>query len=108
MQGDSAAGSLNGFFGKNGITPEEIVLVTVMIHILVVDDDKNTRRLLRAVRRWLDAGTAARFVCTLKFQGETDHEIARAFAALPYSRLMHLSCNRHELTWVCRLPTRTK
>ena len=49
MQGDSAAGSLNGFFGKNGITPEEIVLVTVMIHILVVDDDKNTRRLLRAV-----------------------------------------------------------
>ena len=47
-------------------------------------------RLLRAVRRWLDAGTAARFVCTLKFQGETDHEIACAFAALPYSRLMHL------------------
>lgn len=61
-------------------------------------------RLLRTVRRWLDAGTAARFVCTLKFQGDTDHETARAFAALPGSRLMHLSCNRHELTWVCRPP----
>lgn len=61
-------------------------------------------RLLRAVRRWLEAGAAARFVCTLKFQGDTDHETARAFAALPGSRLMHLSCNRHELTWVCRPP----
>ena len=65
------------------------------------------QRLLRTVRRWLEAGNAARFVCTLKFQGETDHDTARAFAALPGSRLLHLSCNRHELTWVCRPPQRT-
>lgn len=63
-------------------------------------------RLLRTVQRWLEAGNAARFVCTLKFQGETDHDTARAFAALPGSRLLHLSCNRHELTWVCRPPRR--
>ncbi|MCB9596236.1 MAG: hypothetical protein H6719_26170 [Sandaracinaceae bacterium] len=56
-------------------------------------------RLLKLVHRWLDAGAAARFVCTLKFQAQTDHETARAFAAIEGSSLRHLSCNRHELTW---------
>lgn len=57
-------------------------------------------RLLELVRRWLDAGAARNFVCTLKFQAETDHETARAFAAIPGSRLIHLAHNKHELTWV--------
>lgn len=58
-------------------------------------------RLLATVEKWREAGAASNFVCTLKFQGETDHDTARAFAAIPGSRLLHLSCNRHELTWVC-------
>ncbi|MFT5682340.1 MAG: 23S rRNA (cytidine2498-2'-O)-methyltransferase [Myxococcota bacterium] len=58
------------------------------------------KRLLAMVQRWLDAGAAKRFVCTLKFQGETDHETVEAFAKIPGSRLMHLHHNRHELTWV--------
>lgn len=57
-------------------------------------------RLLELVRRWLAAGTCPRFVCTLKFQGETDHASARAFAAIPGSRLVHLHHNKHELTWM--------
>ena len=57
-------------------------------------------RLLETVRRWLAVGECRNYVCTLKFQAETDHETARAFAAIPGSRLMHLSCNKHELTWV--------
>jgi 23S rRNA (cytidine2498-2'-O)-methyltransferase len=57
-------------------------------------------RLLSLVRRWLESGRARRFICTLKFQGETDHETARAFAAIPGSQLMHLFHNKHELTWV--------
>ncbi len=56
-------------------------------------------RLLALVERWLAAGTCRRFVCTVKFQGETDHAIARRFAALPGSQLRHLSHNKHELTW---------
>lgn len=56
-------------------------------------------RLLELVRLWHEQGAATRFLCTLKFQGETDHESARAFASFPGSRLLHLSCNRHELTW---------
>lgn len=57
-------------------------------------------RLLRLVERWLAAGTVRRFVCTLKFQGATDHDSARAFAALPGGRLVHLAHNKHELTWI--------
>jgi 23S rRNA (cytidine2498-2'-O)-methyltransferase len=52
------------------------------------------------VARWLELGSVRNFVCTLKFQGETDHETARQFAAIPGSRLVHLSCNKHELTWM--------
>jgi 23S rRNA (cytidine2498-2'-O)-methyltransferase len=57
-------------------------------------------RLLALVERWLAAGTVRNFLCTLKFQGETDHETASRFAAIPGSRLMHLAHNKHELTWV--------
>jgi len=57
-------------------------------------------RLFALVERWLDAGTARRLVCTIKFQGATDFAAMRRFAAIPGSRLMHLHHNRHELTWV--------
>lgn len=57
-------------------------------------------RLLRLVERWLDAGMARRFVCTVKFQGATDFATMRRFAAIPGSRLLHLHHNKHELTWI--------
>jgi 23S rRNA (cytidine2498-2'-O)-methyltransferase len=57
-------------------------------------------RLLALVERWLAAGTCRRFVCTVKFQGRTDHETARRFAAIPGSQLRHLFYNKHELTWI--------
>ena len=56
-------------------------------------------RLYALVERWMKAGAARRFVCTIKFQHETDHETARRFAAIEGSKLAHLSHNRHELTW---------
>ena len=56
-------------------------------------------RLLRLLQRWLDAGFAGRCLCTLKFQADTDFAAIAAFAAIPGSRLMHLSHNKHELTW---------
>lgn len=59
------------------------------------------QRLLETVQRWRKAGAVNNFVCTLKFQAQTDHQTARVFATIPHSRLIHLSCNRHELTWVC-------
>jgi 23S rRNA (cytidine2498-2'-O)-methyltransferase len=57
-------------------------------------------RLLGLVERWLASGRVRNFVCTIKFQGETDHETARRFAAIPGSRVMHLHHNKHELTWL--------
>jgi 23S rRNA (cytidine2498-2'-O)-methyltransferase len=56
-------------------------------------------RLLALVERWLAAGNCRNFVCTVKFQGSTDHETARRFAAIPGSQLRHLFHNKHELTW---------
>ncbi|MGH7115874.1 MAG: SAM-dependent methyltransferase [Stellaceae bacterium] len=56
-------------------------------------------RLLALVQRWLAAGTCRNFVCTIKFQGETDNDAADRFAAIPGSQLRHLFHNKHELTW---------
>jgi 23S rRNA (cytidine2498-2'-O)-methyltransferase len=55
--------------------------------------------LLEMVRTWIDAGTTGRIVCTIKFQGNTDHAAAEAFAAIPGGRVMHLFHNKHELTF---------
>lgn len=56
-------------------------------------------RLLALLHRWLDAGAARNIVCTIKFQGETDHATAEALAAIGGARLMHLYHNKHELTF---------
>ncbi|MBX9946607.1 MAG: hypothetical protein K2Y40_21210 [Reyranella sp.] len=57
-------------------------------------------RLLALVERWRASGLARNFVCTLKFQGDTDHDSAEAFAAIPGARLLHLHHNKHELTFM--------
>lgn len=56
-------------------------------------------RLLALVRRWIAAGAARNLVCTVKFQGETDHEAAAGFAAIPGAVLFHGAHNKHELTF---------
>jgi len=56
-------------------------------------------RLLALIEKWLASGLAKRFVCTIKFQGDTDFATQARFAALPGARLMHLHNNKHELTW---------
>ena len=57
-------------------------------------------RLLALVRRWIDAGAARHMICTIKFQGPTDHAAADAFAALPGAQVVHLFHNKHELTFL--------
>jgi 23S rRNA (cytidine2498-2'-O)-methyltransferase len=58
------------------------------------------KRLLAMVQKWLAEGNVSHFVCTIKFQGETDFETMRQFAVIPGSRIVHLHNNKHELTWV--------
>jgi 23S rRNA (cytidine2498-2'-O)-methyltransferase len=57
-------------------------------------------RLLRLVERWRDSGLVKTFVCTIKFQGATDHDTASDFANLPGARVLHLHHNKHELTFL--------
>ncbi|MFN6954251.1 MAG: SAM-dependent methyltransferase [Acetobacteraceae bacterium] len=61
-------------------------------------------RLLALVRRWVAAGTAANIVCSVKFQGATDHAAAEGFAAIPGAVLFHGSHNKHELTFARLAP----
>jgi 23S rRNA (cytidine2498-2'-O)-methyltransferase len=55
-------------------------------------------RLLALVERWIAAGTVANIVCTIKLQGDTDHDTVRAFQAIAGGRVLHLHQNKHELT----------
>ncbi len=57
-------------------------------------------RLLALVKRWIDAKAARYIVCTLKFQGATDHDAADAFAAITGGKIVHLWHNKHELTFL--------
>ncbi len=57
--------------------------------------------LLEWIERWLAAGLARNFVCTIKMQGPGfDKATTDRFAAIPGSRVLHLWHNRHELTWI--------
>ena len=58
------------------------------------------QRLLGLVQRWVDAGAARNMICTIKFQGATDHGIVREFGAIPGARVLHLHHNKHELTFM--------
>ena len=57
-------------------------------------------RLLEWVQKWLASGLCGNFICTIKMQGAADHETTRAFAAIPGSRIVHLTANKNELTWI--------
>jgi len=57
-------------------------------------------RLLKLVHKFMASGTVRDFLCSVKFQGATDHRVAAELAAIPGSRLQHLHNNGHELTWV--------
>ena len=61
-------------------------------------------RLLRLIERWRSSGLVKNFVCTLKFQGATDHATVAAFAAIDGGGLLHLHHNKHELTFMLTAP----
>lgn len=56
-------------------------------------------RLLNLVKRFMDAGKVRNFVCTIKYQAETDWEKTLKFLEIPGSRIVHLHHNKHEVTW---------
>ena len=58
-------------------------------------------RLFDLVEKWRAAGVQ-NFVCTIKFQKETDYETVEKFLAISDSQIIHLYHNKHEATWIRR------
>lgn len=56
-------------------------------------------KLLEFIHEWLQSGTKANFICTIKFQGHTDFAITKKFLEIPGSTAFHLWANKHEVTW---------
>jgi 23S rRNA (cytidine2498-2'-O)-methyltransferase len=57
-------------------------------------------KLLDWVSVWLNSGKCRNFVCTVKFQGNSHYGVIKKFAELPHTAFLHLSHNKHELTWI--------
>ncbi|WP_084164451.1 SAM-dependent methyltransferase [Skermanella stibiiresistens] len=83
-----------------GLVPQEIGKVDWLCSDVICYPE----RLLRLIHGWLDSGLCRNFICTIKFQGPTDHAATREFAEIPGSRVLHLHHNKHELTWMLVAP----
>ncbi|MBC7692695.1 MAG: hypothetical protein H7222_13115 [Methylotenera sp.] len=57
-------------------------------------------KLLELVHHWMTIHPLAHYVCTIKFKGETDYPTMKKFLEIPDSSIMHLTHNKHEVTWV--------
>ena len=58
-------------------------------------------RLLEWIERWRSSGLCSKFICTIKMQGAPDFDTIRRFSEIPHSKIVHLTANKHELTWLC-------
>ena len=57
-------------------------------------------RLYDWVQQWLQSGRVRNMICTIKMQGAIDWALVARFAEIPHSRVVHLTYNKHELTWI--------
>ncbi len=57
-------------------------------------------RLYEWILKWIKSGLCEKFICTIKMQGEPDNQTVKKFAAIPNSVVVHLTANKHELTWL--------
>jgi 23S rRNA (cytidine2498-2'-O)-methyltransferase len=89
-----------GMPGVEPVIESAFALAPERVDWLVCDVIAYPARVLDLMGRWIAAEAAGHIVCTVKFQGATDHEVAGKFATLPHSRLIHLFHNKHELTFL--------
>lgn len=57
-------------------------------------------RLYEWVCKWIESGLCEKFICTIKMQGEPDYATIKKFESIPNSKIVHLTANKHELTWL--------
>lgn len=66
---------------------------------LVCDIIAYPQRLLELARYWATACPQTHIIMTIKFQGRADPALMSQFLQIPGSGLLHLSANKHELTF---------
>ncbi|MDO9181245.1 MAG: SAM-dependent methyltransferase [Bacteriovorax sp.] len=79
-----------------GLRPQHIGKLNWFFSDIICYPDK----LLELVTRFRDSGLVDNFACTIKFQAPTDFDTMFKLKAIPGSRIVHLSCNKHEVTWI--------
>ena len=79
-----------------GLRPQHIGKLDWFFSDIICYPDK----LLELVTRFRDSGLVDNFACTIKFQAPTDFETMFKLKAIPGSKIIHLSCNKHEVTWI--------
>jgi 23S rRNA (cytidine2498-2'-O)-methyltransferase len=78
-----------------GLNPEDFGEIDWFCSDIICYPD----RLLNLIKRFMAAGMVKNFVCTIKYQAETDWENTLKFLEIPGSRIVHLHHNKHEVTW---------
>lgn len=78
------------------ITPNDFGTCHWLLSDLICYPDK----LYDYVMSWLESGKCQNFICTLKFQGSEHYGAIEKFARIPNSQIVHLTHNKHELTWI--------
>lgn len=79
-----------------GLRPQHVGKLDWFFSDIICYPDK----LLELVLRWRESGLVDNFACTIKFQQPTDFETLFKFKEIPGSKIIHLSCNKHEVTWI--------
>jgi len=59
-------------------------------------------KLYELVQQWQESGLCQNFVCTIKFQGETDFVSVQKFLEMKNCSVVHLYHNKHEVTALIR------
>ena len=57
-------------------------------------------RLYNLAIKWIENKSVRNMIFTIKLQGDTDYNILDLFKKIDNSSILHLSCNKHELTWI--------
>lgn len=78
------------------LTPDKIGPIDWLFSDIICYPEK----LYEYVLLWIESKLCPNMICTIKFKGEIDLEIAKKFQSIPNSMVLHLYHNKHELTFI--------
>jgi len=78
------------------LNPNDLGKIDWLFSDIICDPAK----LLQLIEKWMKSNLVKNFVCTIKFKGKTNFDVIHKLKKIPNSKIIHLSCNKHELTWI--------